>query len=176
MSASRNAWSSLGNNISEGDLTGAQSAFSVYKRLISNSTNHLNSRFSSDLADLGTALTSGNLSSAETAYESVSKDVASDPVLSINNAASEAQQIGSWISAMMGVGSSSTASNLLTDPYAYILGTAYDQLNSSLSSNSGSYLSAAYGVDASTSYLQLAYGSDTTGAAGTVSTLLDTYA
>lgn len=176
MSASRSAWSSLGDNISQGDLSGAQASFSVYKRLVSNSANNLNSQFSSDMTDLSTALTTGDLTSAETAYEAVSEDVAGDPVLSINNAASYADQVGSWLSAMMGGSSSSTSSSILANPYAYILGTAYDQLDSATSSNASSYLSTVYGTDSSTSYLQMVYGSNTTGAADTVSSLLDTYA
>ncbi|MDR3724178.1 MAG: hypothetical protein P4K83_06785 [Terracidiphilus sp.] len=191
MPASRNAWTTLGQKLSSGDMKSAQSAFSVYKRLISNAANNVDAQFTSNLNDLGTALLTNNLDSARSAYTAVSKDVASDPVLAIRNAAATAQETGSWISTMIGMGSSSgsSSSSAVSDPYAAILNTAYDRLNSSISSGSSSsdsYLQSAYGssttsnTDAS-SYLKLVYSasstssSSSTGSSST-SSLLDLFA
>ena len=108
------------------------------------------------MSDLNSALTTGNLSGAKTAYDAVTKDVASDPVLAINNAAATAQKTGQWIADMIGFGGSgSNSSSSTSDPYSSILNVAYDQLGQSDSTTStndygtSSYLAKVYGVDSS---------------------------
>ena len=97
VSASQQAWQSLEQSLAQGNLTAAESAFKIYSQLnpaqtSSSGSSSSASQLTTDMATLGSALSSGNLSSAQTAFATVESDLKSTPSQAVANAESAAAQ------------------------------------------------------------------------------------
>jgi len=87
VSASQQAWQSLQQSLSSGNLRAAQSAFKAYSQLNrsasasgnSTSSGSSNTQLSSDLKALGSAIGSGDLTAAQAAFATVRNDLKSTP-------------------------------------------------------------------------------------------------
>jgi hypothetical protein len=134
------ALQSLQSSITSGDLNGAQSAFEVLQTLnqglatasgnsgSSNSQISASSQISSDLTALGSALSSGNLSTAQSAFTTVKNDLNNSGSPSLANetdAASQAvQTVGELLSTLNVNSSSASISDSTTSVLERVYGTS----------------------------------------------------
>jgi hypothetical protein len=92
--------------LAAGDLTGAKSAFATYQQINQNlsSTTGATSgtQLSTDLSTLGSALNTGNLSSAQTAFATVQNDMKNSPSASLTNALQAESQAVQLVDGFLG--------------------------------------------------------------------------
>jgi hypothetical protein len=144
LSGSQQALQTLGQSLGAGNLSGALTAFNTYQQINQNLTSASSSSSSSssttttqlatDTKALGSALTSGNLASAQASFASMQNDLAATPSQAMANATAAANQTVQWIDDMLNLSSTdSTDSTTTTDPATSMLDSAYG-LNSSSTS------------------------------------------
>ena len=164
VSDSQQAFQSIQQSLDSGNLTAAQSAFNTYSQLNqatsaastgSSSSTSSTSQLSMDLATLGTAIGSGDLSTAQSAFAALESDLKNTPSQAVTNAEGAVAQTVQWVDDLLSLSSSNSVSAGPVDPTTAILNSAYGQNSSSSSS-----------TDPITSILDSAYGS---GAAGSSS-------
>jgi hypothetical protein len=107
------------SSLSNGDLTGAQSAFSSLQTLFQSAATASGSSLSSQLADnlnaLGSALSAGDLSTAQSAFTALQSYLkTSSPALS--NEAGAASQSVALVEELLSTVDASTASSGASDP------------------------------------------------------------
>jgi hypothetical protein len=163
VSASQQAFQSLEQSLASGNLGQAQTAFNAYQQLNqaatptsssgSSSSTTAVSQFSTDLTALGTAIGSGNLATAQSAFTTLQGDLKSAPPQAVTNAESAVAQTVSWVDDLLNLSSNNTADATPVDPTTSILDSAYG-LDSSNSSNT---------TDPTTSILENAYGTSSGG-------------
>jgi hypothetical protein len=99
-SSQQQALQSLQNNLSAGDLNGAQSAFQALQNVLQDSATASgsslsgNSQLTSDLTALGSALSSGDLSTSQSAFAAVLGDLKNSASPAQTNEANAASQSG----------------------------------------------------------------------------------
>jgi ribosomal protein S20 len=159
VSASQQAWQSLQQGLASGNLTAAQTAFSAYSQLNQNlvnaggasssSSSSSGSQISTDLKALGSAIGSGDLSTAQSAFSTVQNDLKSTPSQAITNAESAVSQTVQWVDDLLSLSDASNSSATPVDPTTSILDTAYG-VNSAPNSADPtlSILNSAYGDEA----------------------------
>ncbi len=176
VSASQQAWQSLQQSLASGNLTAAQNAFNTYSQLNQNpssasggssaSNSSSNSQLATDMKALGSSISSGDLSTAQSAFSTVQNDLKSTPSQAVTNAEAAVNQTVQWVDDLLNLSGSSSDTAAPVDPTTEILDSAYG-LNSSSNSNGGN------STDPTTSILDSAYGDTTagssTGATGTSS-------
>jgi hypothetical protein len=146
LSASQQALQTLGQSLGAGNLSGAQSAFNTYQQINQNLTNasaasahssaSATSQLTKDTNTLGSALNSGNLANAQSAFASMQSDLATTPSQAMANATAAANQTVQWIDDMLSLSnpnSTPATAPTTTDLVNSILDNAYG-LNSSTSS------------------------------------------
>jgi hypothetical protein len=121
----------LQNDLSSGNLSGAQSAFAALQLVsqtlatASGNTASGNSQFSTDLNALGSALTAGDLTAAKSAFATVQSDLknANSPLLADEkSAASQSEQLVSDLLSSLNV---NTVSPSVPDNTTSILNAVY---------------------------------------------------
>jgi len=116
ISASQQAFNSLQQNLASGNLSGALSAFNAYQRINQSPTSTSSSSTSSasitdatqtasDMTTLGSALSSGNLGKAQSAFTTVQADLQTSPSQAMANATAAAAQTVQWIDDMLSLSS-----------------------------------------------------------------------
>jgi hypothetical protein len=161
VSASQQAWLSLQQSLASGNLTAAESAFDTYNQLNQNLTNasvtsslsssSSGSQLSTDMTALGSAIGSGDLSTAQQAFATVQSDLKTTPSQAATNAESAVAQTVQWVDDLLSLSDANSSSSPPADPATAILDSAYG-LNSS--SNS---------TDPTTALLESKYGAVSTG-------------
>jgi hypothetical protein len=160
LSGSQQALQTLGQSLGAGNLSGALSAFNTYQQInqnptgaSSNSSSSTNSQLATDTKALGSALTSGNLASAQASFASMQNDLAATPSQAMANATAAANQTVQWIDDMLNLSSAdSTQSVTPFDPVSSILDSAYGLNPSSTSTDpTTEILNSALGSTAGTS-------------------------
>ena len=167
VSASQQAFQSLEQSLASGNLTAAQSAFNAYQQLNQSSTAGSGSsstsgststssstgasQFSTDLTALGTAIGSGNLTNAQSAFATVQSDLKATPSQAITNAETAVAQTVQWVDDLLSLSSTNSQPTAPVDPTTAMLDSAYG-LNTSASS-----------TDPTTSILDNAYGDGSSG-------------
>jgi hypothetical protein len=170
VTASQQAFQSLQQSLTAGNLGQAQAAFNAYRQLnqsatqtatpaatssgSSSTSTTTTSQFSKDLTALGTAIGSGNLTTAQSAFATLQSDLKNSPSQSLTNAESAVAQTVSWVDDLLNLNGNSQQATTPVDPTTAILDNAYG-----LSSSSSN-------TDPTTSILENAYG---TGASGSSS-------
>jgi hypothetical protein len=166
VSASQQAFQSLEQSLASGNLTAAQSAFNAYQQLNQSSTagssssstsgssstsnSTAASQFSKDLTALGTAIGSGNLTDAQSAFATVQSDLKQTPSQAVTNAETAVAQTVQWVDDLLSLSSTNSEPTTPVDPTTAMLDSAYG-LNSSSTS-----------TDPTTSILDSAYGGGST--------------
>jgi hypothetical protein len=156
VSASQQAWQTLGQSLAQGNLSAAQSAFAAYSKLnpaqtASSSNSTGSSQLSTDMAALGSALGSGNLSTAQSAFATVQSEMKSSPSQAVTNAETAVAQSVQWVDDLLSLSSANSSSNSTpVDPTTSILDSAYGQnSNSSATDPTTSILDSADGESTS---------------------------
>lgn len=176
VSGSQKVWQSLEQSLAQGNLTAAQSAFNAYSQLnpapaSSSGSSSAPSQLSTDMAALGSAIGSGNLSTAQSAFATVESDLKTTPSQAVATAESAAAQTVKWMDDLLSLSDSSNSSRSTStvDPAIAILDSAYG-LNSSSSTTNPlvTLLESKYG-DGSTASTSSASSSSTAGASSTAS-------
>jgi hypothetical protein len=166
VSASQQAWQTLGQSLASGNLSAAKSAFAAYSKLnpaqtATSSSSSGASQLSTDMAALGSALSSGKLSTAQSAFAAAQNDLKSTPSQAITNAETAVAQTVQWVDDLLSLSSTSSAPKTSVDPTTAMLDAAWG-----VNSNSST-------TDPETALLESKYG-DGTGSAsssgGTAST------
>jgi len=180
VSGSQQAWQSLEQSLAQGNLTAAQSAFNAYSQLnpapaSSSSSSSATSQLSTDMAALGSAIGSGNLSTAQSAFATVASDLKTTPSQALASAESAAAQTVQWMDDLLSLSdSSSSSSSTTTDPVTAMLDSAYGQNSSSSTTNPLiTQLESEYG-DGSTANTNSASNTGTAGAGTPASTTSST--
>ena len=165
--ASQRAWQSLQASLAAGNLTSAQSALNAYNRInqagseastaTSSAASSSSSQMATDLASLGSAIGSGNVSSAQSAFATVQNDLKSSPPQAVTNAESAVTQTVQWMDDLLTLSSSGSAQQTPIDPTMAILDSAY---------GTSTAASAPGSTDAGTAILDSAYGSSAGTGAG----------
>ena len=171
VSASQQALQSLQQSLASGNLSDAQSAFNTYQQVNQNlsilggsssasgssSSAGVSSQFSTDLKALGTAIGSGDLSTAQSAFVTLQSDLKTSPSQAVTDAETAATQTVQWVDDLLNLSASSNSSATPLDPTSGILDAAYG-LGSSLSATDpisavldGTYLGANDGDSGSAS-------------------------
>lgn len=172
VSASQNAWQSLAQSLAQGNLSAAANAFKTYNQLnpaqtsTSGSSSSSSSQLSTDMAALGSAINSGNLSTAQSAFATVQSDLKSTPSQAVTNAESAATQTVQWMDDLLSLSdsSNSSTSTTTTDPATAMLDSAYGLNSSSSTTNPEvALLESKYG-DGSTAGTSSASSSSTANA------------
>ena len=97
---------------------------------------------------LGSAISSGNLSTAESAFTSVQNDLQSTPSQSVANAEAAVNQTVQWVDDLLNLSGSASAPTTPVDPTTSILDSAYGLPSSSTPTNPfQSILDNAYGAN-----------------------------
>jgi len=158
VSASQQAFQSLQESLASGNLAQAQSAFNTYNQLnealstatgssSSSSTTSTGSQLSTDMKALGSAISSGSLSTAQSAFATVQGDLKSTPSQSVTNAESAVAQTVQWVDDLLNLSSSNNEDSAPVDPATAILNSAYGLSNSTTTTDpTTSILDSAYGV------------------------------
>jgi hypothetical protein len=172
VSASQQAWQSLQQSLTAGNLSAAHSAFNAYNQLTQGSTaansasssSSASSQLSTDMAALGSAIGSGSLSSARSAFAAAQSDQKFTPSQAIANAESAVTQTVQWVDDLLSLSNSSNPSNsLLVDPTTAMLDSAYGlNTNSSTTNPTVALLESKYGDGSSTGSASSASASNTT--------------
>jgi hypothetical protein len=134
VSASQQAFQSLQQSLTSGNLTAAQTAFNSYNQLnqsstttSGNSSSAGTSPFSKDLAALGSAIGSGNLATAQSAFATVQSDLKSTPSQAVTNAEAAVAQTVQWVDDLLSLSSTNSIPSTPVDPTTSILDSAYGQ-------------------------------------------------
>jgi hypothetical protein len=141
VAGSQQAWQSLEQSLAQGNLTAAASAFKAYSQLnpaqtTSGSSSSASSQLSTDMAALGSAIGSGNLSTAQSAFATVESDLKSAPSQAVANAESAAAQTVQWMDDLLSLSdSSNSSSSTPVDPVTSMLDNAYGLNSSSSTTN-----------------------------------------
>jgi hypothetical protein len=140
LSASQQAWQSLQQSLAQGNLTAAQSAFKTYSQLNSAQASASDSssapaQLSTDMTALGSAISSGDLSMAQSAFATVQNDLKSTPSQAITNAESAVAQTVQWVDDLLNLSDSSTSSSPPVDPVTAMLDSAFGLDPSSSTTN-----------------------------------------
>jgi hypothetical protein len=147
VSASQKAFQSLQQNLASGNLTAAQSAFTTYRNLNQSPTTAspssisgsgptgTTSQFSTDMTALGSAIGSGNLSTAQSAFATLQSTLQSAPSQAITNAESAVAQTVQSVDDLLNLSSSSNYSAPPIDPTTSILDSAYGMPSATSSTN-----------------------------------------
>jgi hypothetical protein len=140
VSASQQAFQSLQQSMASGNLTAAQSAFNTYNQLnqsgtatgssspssSKSSTTSSASQLSTDLSALGSAIGTGNLSTAQSAFATVQSDLKNTPSQAVTNAEGAVAQTVQWVDDLLSLSGSNSASAAPVDPTTAILNNAYE--------------------------------------------------
>ena len=136
VSASQQAWQSLQKSLASGNLTAAQSAFIAYNQLNQSSSrasasgSSASSQLSTDMKALGSAIGSGDLSTAQSAFATVQNDLKTTPSQAVANAESAVAQTVQWVDDLLNLSDSGSSYAPPVDPTTAILDSAYG-MNSS---------------------------------------------
>jgi hypothetical protein len=103
------------------------------------------------MAALGSAISSGNLSTAESAFTTVQSDLQSAPSQSVTNAEAAASQTVKWMDDLLSLTSAISAPTTAVDPTTSMLDSAYG-INPTQTA-----------TDPTTSMLDSAYGANSAG-------------
>jgi ribosomal protein S20 len=174
VSASQQAWQSLQQSLTSGNLTAAQKAFNTYSQLNQNlssasgssspSDSSGSSQLATDMKALGSAISSGDLSTAQSAFSTVQNDVKSTPSQAVTNAEAAVNQTVQWVDDLLNLSGSSDTTAAPVDPTTAVLNAAYGQN------------SATNATDPTTSILNSGYGAsatgDSTGASSSTGTIV----
>ncbi|MGA3162207.1 MAG: hypothetical protein ABSC77_13420 [Terracidiphilus sp.] len=177
VAGSQQAWQALQQSLAQGNLTAAASAFKTYSQLnpaqtTSGGSSSVPSQLTTDMAALGSAIGSGNLSSAQSAFATVESDLKSTRSQAMANAESAAAQTVQWVDDLLSLSdSSSSSSPTSVDPTTALLDCAYG-LNSSNSTTNPlvTLLESKYG-DGSATGTSSATSSGTAGSGTSPSTV-----
>ncbi len=146
VSASQQAFQALQQSLASGNLSAAQSAFNAYNQLnqsltsaasTSTSSSSGGSQLSTDMAALGSAIGSGDLPTAQTAFPTVQSDLKTTPSQSMTNAESAVAQTVAWVDDLLSLSSSNNSSAPPVDPTTAILNSAYGDSGAAGASSSG---------------------------------------
>jgi hypothetical protein len=169
VSASQQAWQSLQQSLASGNLTAAQTAFNTYSQLnqnLSSGSGSSSSSYSSgssqlatDMKALGSAIGSGDVSTAQSAFATVANDLQSTPSQAVTNAESAVNQTVQWMDDLLNLSGSNNADATPVDPTTAILNAAYGLSPGSTSADGNT-------TDPTTSILDSAYGDNATGNSG----------
>ncbi len=134
--ASQQAWQSLQQNIASGNLTAAQTAFNTYQQLSQNltgsgSSSNSSTQLAADMTALGTAIGSGDVTSAQQAFTTVQNDLKNTPSQAVQSAESAVAQTVGWVDELLNFSGSSGSSSEPVDPATSILDSAYGLSTSS---------------------------------------------
>lgn len=134
LSASQQAWQTLGQSLASGNLTTAQTAFNNYQKINQNLTDAsgsgsststtTQSQLSKDLTALGTAIGSGKLSTAQSAYATVQSDLQTTHSQAVTAAEAAVTQSVQWVEDLF-TSSNSISTTTTADPFASILDSAF---------------------------------------------------
>jgi hypothetical protein len=157
---SQAAWQSLEQSLATGNLTAAQSAFNTYQQLNQNlsaaggsnsaAASKGSSQLSTDMATLGSAIGSGDVSTAQQAFASVQSDLKTTPSQAMASATAAVAQTVQWVDDLLNLSSANSSTAAPVDPATAILDSAYGQKTQSSS------------TDPTTSILDSAYDSGST--------------
>lgn len=143
VSVSQQAYQSLQQSLASGNLTATQTAFNTYNQLNQGSTSSSassgsgSSQLSTDMAALGSAISSGDLTTAQSAFATVQSDLKTTPSQAVTNAEAAVAQTVQWVDDLLSLSSTGSASAAPVDPTTAILNSAYGQ-NSSAGSTAAS--------------------------------------
>jgi len=160
VSASQQAMQTLQQSLASGNLAAAQSAFNTYQQLnqspstasgsTSSSSAGTPSQLSTDMTALGSAIGSGDLSTAQSAFATVQSDLKATPSQAITNAESAVAQSVQWVEDLLTLSSSNNSSTTPADPTTSMLDSAYGINPSSTATNpTTAMLESQYGDGAS---------------------------
>ena len=136
LSTSQQAWQALQQSLTSGNLTAAQSAFNRYNQLNQSppaagaSGSSASSPLATDMTALGSAIGSGDLSTARSAFATAQNDLKTTPSQAMANAESAVAQTVQWVDDLINLASSSGSFSTPSDLTTAILDSAYG-LNSS---------------------------------------------
>ena len=175
VSASQKAFQSLQQSLASGNLTAAQSAFNTYPQLsqmltasISNSSSSQSSsqsgssQLATDVAAFGSAIGSGELATAESAFATVQGDLKATPSQALTNAESFVAEAVQWVDDLMSFSNTSKAPPTAADSTSSVLNAAYNVGNVDFGGTPNT-------PDPTTSILDSAYGVGTTGSSTSAS-------
>jgi len=143
VTVSQQAFQSLQQSLTSGNLVQAQAAFNTYQQLNQSATTAANSsgssststaaptQFSTDLTALGTAIGSGDLTTAQAAFATLQGDLKNSPSQSLTNAESAVAQTVSWVDDLLNLNGNSQQDTTPVDPTTAILDSAYGLSSSS---------------------------------------------
>jgi len=177
VTGSQKAWQSLEQSLAQGNLTAAQSSFNTYSQLnpepaSSSGSPSATSQLSTDMAALGSAIGSGNLSSAQSAFATVESDLKTTPSQAVANAESAVAQTVQWMDGLLSLSdsTSSSSSTTTTDPVTAMLDSAYGLNSSSSTTNPEvALLESKYGEGSTASTSNASSSSSTASALSAVS-------
>jgi hypothetical protein len=134
VSASQQAFQSLQQSLTSGNLTAAQAAFNTYNQLnqsstttSGNSSSAVTSQFSKDLAALGSAIGSGDLATSQSAFATMQSDLKSTPSQAVTNAEAAVTQTVQWVDDLLSLSITNSVALPPVDPTTSILDSAYRQ-------------------------------------------------
>jgi hypothetical protein len=160
VAASQQALESLQQSLASGNLANAKTAFNTFQRLnqnlaetgnssSSNSSATGASQTSKDLTALGTAINSGKLSSAQSAFATVQSDLKQTPSQAMANAETAVAQTVQWVDDLLSLSTTNNRPTTPVDPLSAILASAYGLNPAATSTNpTVSILDGAYGIGA----------------------------
>ncbi len=144
-------------SLTNGNLKAAQIALNAYNQLTVDTTVDSSSspaaapQLTKDLATLGTAISSGKLNAAQSAFASVQSDLKITPADAINNAAIAVAQTVQWVEDLLTLANPNATSNTSVDPTTAMFDSVYG-INSNTNANpTVALLDNAYGVTSPTS-------------------------
>ena len=153
--ASQQAWQSLQQSLAAGNLVAAQTSFKTYQQLSQNltgagSSSSSDSQLATDMTALGTAIGSGNLTTAQQAFATVQNDLKNTPSQAIANAESAVAQTVGWVDDLLNFGDTRSSNSASADPAVAILSSAYGLSSSSNTTDpTVALLESKYGDEAS---------------------------
>ncbi len=132
VSPTQQAWQTLEQSLASGDISAAQSALSDYTRSLPNSNLYLSTlttpstQFLKDLADLGTAISDGNLADAQSIFKNAQQDQpeTADQALAaaIAKATSDGANATSWMEDLVSFGTETAAPAINATSPGYLTG------------------------------------------------------
>jgi len=169
LTASEQAWQSVQQSLATGNLSGAQSAFNTYQQINQNlnkesgsSSTTADTQLTTDMKALGSAISSGDLSTAQSAFATAQTQLQSTPSLAIQNVNAAVAQSVQWVEDVLNLSSSNNNyTTAITDPMSSILDSVYGLNTSTSTSPTTSILNSAYGGTTSS-------GSTTSGSSSVV--------
>lgn len=95
---------------------------------------------------LGTAIGSGNLATAQTAFATLQSDLKGTPAQAVTNAESAVAQTVQWVDDLLNLSSPNTVQTTPVDPMTAILDSAYGMNTSASADPTTTLLDSAYGA------------------------------